>query len=127
MENHCVHERTIGSNLLKNSNLSDSLRVHISDCVHCQKKYDLICHENSIIKEEVERYRASIDMKDHLTREVSLQLESYLEEVEKVAKFKKRYSFGSLKENILSFGKGLTDPVSLFIIFVIAAFYLIQI
>lgn len=127
MENHCVHERTIGSNLLKNSELSDSLRAHISDCSHCQKKYDLICHENSMIKKEVERFRASIDMKDHLTREVSLQLESYLEEIERATKLKNRYSFGSIKENVVAFGKGLTDPISLFILFVIGAFYLIQI
>ena len=126
METHCVHERTVSRNLLKNSDLSNSLKAHISDCSHCQNKYDLVCHENTIIKEEVANFHASVDMKDHLTREVAMALDNYNEELERSVQAKKRYSFGTIRENILSFGRGLTDPVSLFILFIVISFYLIQ-
>ncbi len=123
MINECVHERSVSRLVSRNSELSDSLKAHISQCENCTRKYNILCHENSVLKENVSSYKSNFEIKETLSREVELIVERYAEKSKRDARVLKNNSFGSLNHNVLAFVKRLTQPISLILMLFVGALY----
>ena len=123
MINECVHERSVNRLVSRNSELSDSLKTHISQCENCTRQYNILCHENSLLEESVASFKANFDIKETLDREVQLIVKRYTEDSSLNQKVLKKNQFGSLKHNVSSFMRGLLQPVSLFLMLSIGALY----
>lgn len=122
----CVHERTLNHSLSKNQALSDSLMAHVSDCPQCTKKYDLLCHENSLLKSKVHGFKISQMTESSLRDEIALILEKSEKDISLSLVKDKFKASGSLRENIYAFYRTLIEPKTILLFALLCSLLLLK-